>query len=160
MAQNLMTQETTNDAGAVAAAIIFREARLLDSGEWADWVAMYREDAVYWVPAWLDEYETTNDPTRRSRCFITMRGAGWKSGSRASNRASRSPRCRCLAPCIRSSNLEASETEPGRFTCHSVFSVHVYDPRVAKGMSTTDVISTRWPVRARRGRSRARSSRW
>ena len=54
---------TTDDAGSVAAATIFREARLLDHGEWDDWVAMYREDAVYWVPAWLDEHETTNDPT-------------------------------------------------------------------------------------------------
>ncbi len=42
--------------------LIFREARLLDTGEWADWVAMYSEDAVFWVPAWLDEYTTTSDP--------------------------------------------------------------------------------------------------
>src|ERR1700754_893268 len=56
---------TTNgvDANQIAAATLYREARLLDRGEWADWVAMYREDAVYWVPAWLDEYETTNDPS-------------------------------------------------------------------------------------------------
>ncbi|MGN1286849.1 MAG: aromatic-ring-hydroxylating dioxygenase subunit beta, partial [Bradyrhizobium sp.] len=50
------------DVHAIAAATIYREARLLDTGEWADWVAMYSEDAVYWVPAWLDEYTTTNDP--------------------------------------------------------------------------------------------------
>ena len=66
---------TTNgfDAGAVAAAALYREARLLDRGEWSDWVAMYREDAVYWVPAWLDEYETTNDPN--TQCSLLYHDA-------------------------------------------------------------------------------------
>jgi 3-phenylpropionate/cinnamic acid dioxygenase small subunit len=45
-----------------AAAFLFQEARHLDRHEWDAWVAMYREDAVYWLPAWRDEYETTADP--------------------------------------------------------------------------------------------------
>lgn len=133
MAHGLMLQETTNDAGAVAAAVIFREARLLDSGEWADWVAMYREDAVYWVPAWLDEYETTNDPnTQVSLLYHDARRGLEERIARIESRKSIT-----ALPLPRTvhqiSNLEASETEPGRINCHSVFSVHVYDPRVAKG---------------------------
>ena len=45
-----------------AATFLIREARHLDKHEWDAWVAMYREDAVYWLPAWRDEYETTTDP--------------------------------------------------------------------------------------------------
>jgi benzoate/toluate 1,2-dioxygenase subunit beta len=128
-----MTDATTNDTGAVAAAIIFREARLLDSGEWADWVAMYREDAVYWVPAWLDEYETTNDPnTQVSLLYHDARRGLEERIARIESRKSIT-----ALPLPRTvhqiSNLEASEIEPGRITCHSVFAVHVYDPRVAKG---------------------------
>src|ERR1700759_2154294 len=66
---------TTNghDAGAVAAATLYGEARLLDRGEWTDWVAMYRADAVYWVPAWLGGYGTTNDPN--TQCSLLYHDA-------------------------------------------------------------------------------------
>jgi 3-phenylpropionate/cinnamic acid dioxygenase small subunit len=129
-----MTHAATDgiDAHRVAAATLFREARLLDSGEWADWVAMYREDAVYWVPAWLDEYETTNDPnTQVSLLYHDARRGLEERIARIESRKSIT-----ALPLPRTvhqiSNLEASETGPGQITCHSVFSVHVYDARVAK----------------------------
>jgi len=53
-----------HDFTLIAAALVYREARLLDCGEWQTWVEMYRSDAVYWAPAWRDEYETTSDPER------------------------------------------------------------------------------------------------
>ncbi len=120
------------DAHQVAAAILFREARLLDGGEWGEWVAMYRDDAVYWVPAWLDEYETTRDPSTQVSLLYhdTRRGLEERIArieSRKSITALPLPRT-----VHQVSNLEASETAPGEITCHSVFSVHVYDPRVAK----------------------------
>ena len=31
--------------------ILFREARLLDAQRWDEWLEMYCEDAVFWVPA-------------------------------------------------------------------------------------------------------------
>jgi 3-phenylpropionate/cinnamic acid dioxygenase small subunit len=121
------------DACAIAAEIIFREARLLDSGEWADWVAMYREDAVYWVPAWLDEYDTTSDPsTQVSLLYHDARRGLEERIARIESRKSIT-----ALPLPRTvhqiSNLEASEFEPGQINCHSVFAVHVYDPRTAKG---------------------------
>lgn len=42
--------------------LIYREAMLLDRRRWDDWLALYTEDAVYWVPAWASEEETTTDP--------------------------------------------------------------------------------------------------
>ena len=44
------------------AALINREAMLLDRRRWDEWIDLYTEDAVYWVPAWASEEETTTDP--------------------------------------------------------------------------------------------------
>jgi 3-phenylpropionate/cinnamic acid dioxygenase small subunit len=129
-----MTAASMNgfDPHHVAAATLYREARLLDCGEWDDWVAMYREDAVYWVPAWLDESETTSDPsTQVSLVYHDARRGLEERIARIESRKSIT-----ALPLPRTvhqiSNLEAAETAPGEITCHSVFSIHVYDPRVAK----------------------------
>lgn len=47
-----------------AAALLYREALALDRGDWDDWVAMFTEDAVFWMPAWRDELTPTADPDR------------------------------------------------------------------------------------------------
>jgi 3-phenylpropionate/cinnamic acid dioxygenase small subunit len=45
-----------------AAAFLYHEARLLDERRWEDWLALYDEDAVYWVPAFTMEGEPVTDP--------------------------------------------------------------------------------------------------
>ena len=52
------------DAAAIALDLFVREGRCLDLRQWDDWLALYREDAVFWVPAWRDEDEPTSDPQR------------------------------------------------------------------------------------------------
>ncbi len=42
--------------------LIFLEANLLDDKSWQEWLALYTEDAVFWMPAWTSEYEVTKDP--------------------------------------------------------------------------------------------------
>lgn len=42
--------------------LICREATYLDRHQWDDWIGLYTEDAVYWVPSWVNEEETTDDP--------------------------------------------------------------------------------------------------
>lgn len=42
--------------------LIYREARLLDEKKWQDWLALYTEDALFWMPSWAGEYETISDP--------------------------------------------------------------------------------------------------
>jgi benzoate/toluate 1,2-dioxygenase beta subunit/2,4,5-trichlorophenoxyacetic acid oxygenase 2 len=128
----LQTETNDFDVDRIAAATIFREARLLDHGEWSDWVAMYREDAIYWVPAWLDEYETTTDPaTQVSLLYHDSRRGLEERIARIESRKSIT-----ALPLPRTvhhvSNLEAAQTASDEITCHSVFAVHVYDPRVAK----------------------------
>lgn len=43
-------------------AFIYREARLLDDREWDQWLQCYSEDVVYWMPAWDDEDQLTENP--------------------------------------------------------------------------------------------------
>lgn len=116
----------------VASALLFREARLLDTGAWSEWVAMYRPDAVYWVPAWLDEYETTRDPLTEVSLIYHDRRLGLEERisrieSRKSITALPLPRTVHLI-----GNVEVTEAETDRIGAASVFAVHVYDQRVAK----------------------------
>jgi 3-phenylpropionate/cinnamic acid dioxygenase small subunit len=115
-----------------AAAFLFREARHLDKGEWSEWVAMYREDAVYWLPAWRDEYETIDDPQtevsliyHNSRLGLEERIA--RIESRKSITALPLPRTLHLI-----GNVELRDVSPAHIETESTFAVHVYDPRTAK----------------------------
>ncbi|MDP6830073.1 MAG: aromatic-ring-hydroxylating dioxygenase subunit beta [Alphaproteobacteria bacterium] len=42
--------------------LLYLEADLLDRQCWDDWLALYAEDCVYWVPSWLSEDELGDDP--------------------------------------------------------------------------------------------------
>ena len=55
--------------------LINRETSLLDRHRWDDWIDLYTEDAVYWVPAWRNEEETTDDPDRQlNLIYLSHRG--------------------------------------------------------------------------------------
>ncbi len=57
------------------AALISREAMLLDRRRWQEWLDLYAEDAVYWAPAWASEEETTSDPeTQLNLLYLKDRG--------------------------------------------------------------------------------------
>jgi 3-phenylpropionate/cinnamic acid dioxygenase small subunit len=49
---------------AEAEALLTREAVFLDRGDWDGWLALYTEDAIFWMPAWRDELSLTEDPDR------------------------------------------------------------------------------------------------
>jgi len=42
--------------------LLYREARALDERRFDDWLAMYADDVVFWVPAWKNETTPTSDP--------------------------------------------------------------------------------------------------
>lgn len=44
------------------AAFLYREARLLDDRQWDQWLALYARDVSYWMPAWDDDDQITEDP--------------------------------------------------------------------------------------------------
>jgi 3-phenylpropionate/cinnamic acid dioxygenase small subunit len=117
---------------AQAAAFLFREARHLDLHEWDAWVAMYREDAVYWLPAWRDEYETTDDPQTEVSLIYHDRRLGLEERiarieSRKSITALPLPRTLHLI-----GNVELRAASASQLETEATFAVHVYDPRTAK----------------------------
>ena len=42
--------------------LIFLVADLLDHQSWDEWLDLYTDDCIYWVPSWLSEDELVNDP--------------------------------------------------------------------------------------------------
>ena len=45
-----------------AAAFLYREALLLDRGDYEAWVDLYTPDCVFWMPAWRDDGTQVEDP--------------------------------------------------------------------------------------------------
>ncbi|MBK17666.1 MAG: hypothetical protein CMM52_02325 [Rhodospirillaceae bacterium] len=57
------------------AELINWETTLLDRREWDDWIELYAEDAIYWVPSWADEEATVTDPeTQLNLMYLRNRG--------------------------------------------------------------------------------------
>lgn len=57
-------------------ALVHREARLLDTQAWDEWLALYVEDCVYWAPAWDAEHTLTADPDREISLIYYASRAG------------------------------------------------------------------------------------
>jgi 3-phenylpropionate/cinnamic acid dioxygenase small subunit len=47
-----------------AAAFLYREALLLDRGDFEAWLDLYTDDCLFWMPAWRDDGTQTDDPDR------------------------------------------------------------------------------------------------
>lgn len=59
-----------------AATLVWHEALLLDQKSWEAWLALYTEDAVFWMPAWKNELETTTDPENELNLLYLPNRAG------------------------------------------------------------------------------------
>jgi len=54
---------------------LYREARLLDDRQWEAWLACYAGDVTYWMPAWDDDDQITDDhETQISLMYYPDRG--------------------------------------------------------------------------------------
>lgn len=47
-----------------AAELLARDGHYLDTRQWDAWLDLFTDDVVYWVPAWKNEAEATQDPER------------------------------------------------------------------------------------------------
>lgn len=45
-----------------ACEVLYREARCLDEQRWLDWLSLFHDDAVFWVPTWKEDGEPASDP--------------------------------------------------------------------------------------------------
>jgi 3-phenylpropionate/cinnamic acid dioxygenase small subunit len=132
-------------AAAIAADVLYREARALDARDWAGWLALYAEDAVYWVPAWRDEDTQTADPDRElslifhdSRRGLAERVARVTSGKSVT--AMPLPRTTHFVTNV------AAALGADALTAEAAFQVRVYQPRTER----THVHFGRYEVRLTR----------
>lgn len=41
---------------------VYREAMLMDSGRYEEWLELFTEDSTYWIPTWRSDSETITNP--------------------------------------------------------------------------------------------------
>ena len=59
-----------------ASRVLAQEALHLDGQRWDDWLALYTEDACFWLPAWADEHRLSDSPeSELSLIYCTARAA-------------------------------------------------------------------------------------
>jgi len=112
--------------------LLYDEARYLDEGRWDEWLALYVEDAVFWIPAWKSETEVTSDPaTELSLVYYqgrkNLEDRVWRARSGLSVAS---------APLLRVAhqitNVSIMAADAGEALVASNFSVHLYDKRSSR----------------------------
>jgi 3-phenylpropionate/cinnamic acid dioxygenase small subunit len=117
---------------AMAAHLLYSEARCLDLQDWDGWLAHYAEDVEYWVPAWKSESELVSDVQREvSLIYHRRRDELYERVLRIRSRKSVTamplPRT-----CHLVSNVIVDEASAERMVGSAAWTVHEYDPRTAK----------------------------
>ncbi len=127
-----------------ATQVLYAEALALDEQRWADWLALYTEDALFWVPTWIEGHQLSTDPMRelsliwcQGRAGLEDRIARIRSGLSAASRVL--PRTvhaiHNVMPIEATSHrLPGSDPAPsgntaGSCALRSVFTVHQLDLR-------------------------------
>lgn len=113
---------------AEATELLYREAHYLDAQRWDDWLALYREDAEFWIPAWKDVHALTESPDREVSLIYYSARAGledrvWRVRSGLSVASLTLPR---TAHAISGVVLDGRTTE-GALELRSTWTCHVYD---------------------------------
>lgn len=114
---------------AAAEDLLYREARALDERRYDDWLAMYAEDVVFWVPAWKDEATPTSDPASELSLIYyegrqNLADRIWRMKSGLSNASD------ILARVVHMvGNVTVEPGEGGQDVVLSTFNAHYHDPR-------------------------------
>lgn len=112
---------------AAAQAVVFLEAAHLDAQRWDEWLALYAEDASFWLPAWTDEHQLSASPDRELSLMYCAARAGledrvWRVRSGLSVASTPLPRtCHVVAGCV------VTAADAGLLRVESAWTCHVYD---------------------------------
>jgi 3-phenylpropionate/cinnamic acid dioxygenase small subunit len=114
-----MNVETRHDAAIgreEIEALLYREARYMDEGRYEDWLALWDDDGVYWVPCNHDDADPMRDVSiiYDDRQRLGERVERLKSGSVLAQEPK--PRMRRVV-----SNIEVAERAGAETTVHSNF---------------------------------------
>lgn len=108
--------------------LLYQEAAYLDERRWSEWLALYTEDAEFWVPAWDEDGQLTTDHESQLSLIYYNSRAGledrvWRIQSGLS--AATSPFART---CHLITNIRLTDTHPARTQVSSHWQVQVYLP--------------------------------
>jgi 3-phenylpropionate/cinnamic acid dioxygenase small subunit len=108
--------------------LVYREAAHLDERRWAEWLALYTEDAEFWLPAWDAEVRPTEDPqSQLSLIYYTSRTGledrVWRIQSGLSPASSPLTRT-----CHLITNVRLTDTAHGQHHVASHWQVQIYRP--------------------------------
>ncbi len=119
---------TAPEALPLAAEILYREAQFLDERRWDDWLGLYHAQAEFWVPAWRDEDEATDDPENEiALIYISSRTQLEERVSRV-----RSGRSAASSPLPRTAHAVSNVTvlpggDDNALTVRSIATAHIFD---------------------------------
>ncbi|SFQ47565.1 benzoate/toluate 1,2-dioxygenase beta subunit [Geopseudomonas sagittaria] len=126
---------------------LYQEARFLDDKDWESWLELYAQDAIFWVPAWDDNDELTEDPQKE----ISLIWYGRRAGLEDRIFRIRTERSSASIPDTRTShninNIEIVEQDEGfckvRFNWHTLsFRYKVVDQYYGTSFYTLDTRGT------------------
>lgn len=109
--------------------VLHREAHCLDARRWDDWLSLYREDAVFWMPAWVDDATQVDDPASQvSLIYCAARAAledrVWRLRSGLSAASANLPRTTHMV-----ASVVVAEGDALQVKLHSNWSCHLFEPR-------------------------------
>ncbi|MGA8051307.1 MAG: aromatic-ring-hydroxylating dioxygenase subunit beta [Burkholderiales bacterium] len=112
--------------------LLYREGHHLDAQRWDDWLALYCEDAEFWMPAWKEPHALTESPDREVSLIYYSARAGledrvWRVRSGLSVASLTLPR---TAHVISGVVLEG-HSPGGGLELRSTWTCHVYDVKRA-----------------------------
>jgi benzoate/toluate 1,2-dioxygenase beta subunit/2,4,5-trichlorophenoxyacetic acid oxygenase 2 len=121
--------ESVTDA---AVALLYREASCLDRQDWDGRLALYCADAEFWVPAWKSEHSPTDNPDRE----ISLLYYSSRLGLDERVKRLRTGKSITTQPMMRTAhmvgNIVATPGAGGTIEIEATWTVHGYDPRLAK----------------------------
>lgn len=112
--------------------LLYREARALDERRFEDWLAMYADGVVFWMPAWKDETTPTNDPDSELSLIYyegkqNLADRVWRMGSGLSNASEIPSRVAHIV-----GNVIVDSGRKGEVLVLSSFTAHHYDLRTER----------------------------
>ena len=110
-------------------ALVENDGRYLDQRKWNEWLDLFAEDAVFWVPTWRNENELTDDPSREVSLIYyedrkRLQERIWR--ARSGNSISSAPIVRTMHAI---SHVLIAAVDDRTATGTANWSVHVFDPR-------------------------------
>jgi 3-phenylpropionate/cinnamic acid dioxygenase small subunit len=117
---------------AAAQSVLYREALYLDTRRWDDWLALYAEDARFWMPAWTDEHTLSASPDSELSLIYCGARAGledrvWRIRSGLSVASTPLPRtAHAVSSCVFS---EIESTGAPGVQVESSWTCHVHNPK-------------------------------